>query len=310
MSNLNVLRKTKQANFAVIDMEPIRNDSRLSFKAKGLLVYLLDRPANWNVNIEHLATVSAEGKGAIQTAVAELKDCGYLRIEKDRDGTGKVTGYTWELTENPKKLPLSGETKPKPKKPYPEKPYTDKPYPDNPPLISTGYTNHGSLPNTKKTNTDFLPEKPEDDPLGYMPTGNGEDNVIERAVELYKSLFGKPGYKANTKVQNQIMNRYREYKDRHSDPVCHVIQKAKRMGDNGSEFLNQNCSLNMFTTAGCFENVFEAKEDANKTTKPSAPPAGYEDVPGAYKQSAKGWIYELRNDPHTHVTPDGEEIHV
>ena len=64
-------------------------DSRLSYRARGVLCALLSRPDNWTVRSEQLATEAQEGRDAVRTALRELRDYGYIRIEKLRldDGT-------------------------------------------------------------------------------------------------------------------------------------------------------------------------------------------------------------------------------
>ncbi len=77
------------------------DDARLSFKAKGILVYLLSKPDNWIVRVEDLAKRSREKKPAIQTGLQELKECGYASLETLRNERGHVTGKEWVVREKP-----------------------------------------------------------------------------------------------------------------------------------------------------------------------------------------------------------------
>lgn len=77
------------------------DDARLSFKAKGILVYLLSKPDNWIVRVEDLAKRSREKKPAIQTGLQELKECGYATLETIRNERGHVTGKEWVVREKP-----------------------------------------------------------------------------------------------------------------------------------------------------------------------------------------------------------------
>jgi hypothetical protein len=67
------------------------DDKRLSFKAKGILAYLLSKPDNWKANITHLSKVSKDGRGSIRTGLQELEEYGYLtrRPIRNEDGTIK-----------------------------------------------------------------------------------------------------------------------------------------------------------------------------------------------------------------------------
>ncbi len=69
-------------------------DGRLSFKARGILAYLLDKPAGWDVRSVAIAADSqADGKAAVQAGLRELARAGYYRIEHRRLLDGRlVTG--------------------------------------------------------------------------------------------------------------------------------------------------------------------------------------------------------------------------
>jgi DNA-binding PadR family transcriptional regulator len=77
-----------ETNFTVIDNAALR-DCTLSFKATGLLAYLLSMPDQWSPRREQLAEVKTDGQASIRTALKELVDAGYLvrRTEKMPDGT-------------------------------------------------------------------------------------------------------------------------------------------------------------------------------------------------------------------------------
>lgn len=74
-----------ESNFTTIPNSWIR-DTRLSFRARGLLAMLLSHSAGWEVTISSLASQNKEGKDAILTAVRELERFGYLSREDGRSG--------------------------------------------------------------------------------------------------------------------------------------------------------------------------------------------------------------------------------
>lgn len=65
-------------------------DSRLSFRAKGLLAYLLAHPGFDLSNKRLLASISLEGVDALSTALQELEEAGYLRRLQESDEQGLV----------------------------------------------------------------------------------------------------------------------------------------------------------------------------------------------------------------------------
>lgn len=94
-------------------------DSRLSFKARGLLAYIESHSPEWTISAQWLAANNPEGKEAIRSALAELELLGYLKREQENEGGrfGEVTFTTQEPVDD---LPLA-----------------ENPLAENPPLKNT-----------------------------------------------------------------------------------------------------------------------------------------------------------------------------
>lgn len=75
---MTTIRVARRKRFTTIDRAAI-NDTRLSFRARGVLAWLLDKPDNWKTNAEAISKSGKEGRDAIRAALAELQDCGYLK---------------------------------------------------------------------------------------------------------------------------------------------------------------------------------------------------------------------------------------
>lgn len=85
--------------FTVIPNRILRDDL-LSYRARGLLAYLLSQPNDWQISSRRLAIQSGEGRDAVRTALRELMDVGYLELLKLQDHAGKwVTEYV--VTDTP-----------------------------------------------------------------------------------------------------------------------------------------------------------------------------------------------------------------
>ena len=86
------LRKRRRNPFVQVPSSAV-NDSTLSYRALGVLVYLLDKPDGWVVSAERLAKNPTrggrEGRDAVRSALRELALAGYYRLERRqrRDGT-------------------------------------------------------------------------------------------------------------------------------------------------------------------------------------------------------------------------------
>jgi hypothetical protein len=75
-------------------------DSRLSFRARGILAYLLDKPDGWDVRSAAVAADGREGREAVRSALHELAEHGYYRIERRQLRTGKFAMGT-AISESP-----------------------------------------------------------------------------------------------------------------------------------------------------------------------------------------------------------------
>mgnify|MGYP006889527210 CR=1 FL=1 len=83
----------KKHNFSIIDNSGA-NDEELSYKAKGILWYLLTKPEDWKVSMKDIEKRSPkEGRDAIASGFKELEDSGYAVRWKVRNSNGR---FSWE----------------------------------------------------------------------------------------------------------------------------------------------------------------------------------------------------------------------
>lgn len=98
-------------NYTIVGNYHLR-DSNLSLKAKGLLTILMSYPDNWNCTVEDLTRISSDGESAINSAIKELKDFGYLQIDKimpDKTKSGRIE-YVYNV-KNPSCIQSEAEQK-------------------------------------------------------------------------------------------------------------------------------------------------------------------------------------------------------
>lgn len=100
---MSIVRTQKGINpFVQIDSR-VFEDNRISWKAKGLLGYLLSKPDNWKVLIDDIVKKSPDGITSIRGALKELKENGYADLELIRDDdSGQINGKGWVIFEQPK----------------------------------------------------------------------------------------------------------------------------------------------------------------------------------------------------------------
>ncbi|MFE3196861.1 hypothetical protein [Embleya sp. NPDC059237] len=84
-----ILRRRLTRDFTVLPTQAVEH-AGLSFRARGVLAFLLAKPDGWRVSAEAIAKASpTEGRTAINTALQELRAAGYYRVHTTRrkDGT-------------------------------------------------------------------------------------------------------------------------------------------------------------------------------------------------------------------------------
>ena len=77
-------------------------DTRPTWKAKGIFQYLWSRPDDWVYYQEEVATHAADGVKSLRSGLKELEKYGYLKRSRVREN-GKFKEPIWELCEDPKK---------------------------------------------------------------------------------------------------------------------------------------------------------------------------------------------------------------
>ena len=74
-------------------------DSRLSAKAKGILLYLLSRPDDWRVFEAEILKNFSDGRDSIRSGIKELIQFGYIKRSQKRNELGRMSGYEYEVYE-------------------------------------------------------------------------------------------------------------------------------------------------------------------------------------------------------------------
>lgn len=93
------IRIIKNRNYSVISNYHLQ-DKKLSFKAKGLLSYMLSLPDNWKYSIKGIAKESKESEKTVRTILKELEFHKYLVIVKKQNALGRFI-YEYYIYEKP-----------------------------------------------------------------------------------------------------------------------------------------------------------------------------------------------------------------
>ena len=90
--------KNKDNPYVMLNKEPL-NDERLSWKAKGILAYLLSLPDDWQIYEEEVQRHSKDGLDSLNTGIKELIENGYIERLRSRDEKGRLRGYEYSVHE-------------------------------------------------------------------------------------------------------------------------------------------------------------------------------------------------------------------
>lgn len=162
---MSVVRRKRHDRYAIVP-NAVAEDERLSFAARGMLVYLLAKPDNWEVNVEDLRRAGKIGRDKTYAILKQLIAAGYIRRDVSRDASGRITSQDYVVHDDavPDQLPL------------PENPEVAGLVPENPEQAENG----GSAP---------LPEKPDPE----KPDTGFQDGTIKTPnQQLLKSTTTQP----------------------------------------------------------------------------------------------------------------------
>ena len=137
------IKKVYEKSYTVIDNHVIQ-DTKLSWKAKGLFVYLWSQSDEWNFYEKEVVKHSSDGISGLRSGLAELEKYGYLKRERKRS-KGQVKESIWTLSETPNLDFLKQE-----------KPDLEKPKQENRTLINTNQNKYQDKQVRKETITKSL----------------------------------------------------------------------------------------------------------------------------------------------------------
>ena len=114
-----------EIGYSIMRNETVR-DHALTYRARGLLAYLLSMPDDWVTSSERLQGANTEGRDAIRSAIKELEAAGYMKCEKHQDERGRWS-TRWIVFDKSHRSAVDRlvEIRKNKKSPMPEKPTSD-----------------------------------------------------------------------------------------------------------------------------------------------------------------------------------------
>ncbi len=103
---MSIIRAPRlESNYCIVDKRNSENPG-LSWAARGLHTFLVGKPDNWKVSIEHLSKQTSKariktGRDGIYALLAELQGAGYVTTTRKRDRGGRLGENDYIVSETP-----------------------------------------------------------------------------------------------------------------------------------------------------------------------------------------------------------------
>lgn len=258
-----MIRTKKQDNpFVQLDKHFIEDNS-LTFKAKGILSYILSKPDGWQVRIKDLVNHTADGKGAVSSGLEELMLKGYVFKFQERGEGGQFGDWVYEVYERPEYNPkrLEGENIIKLRQIQREKKKEEKKSTETQKL-DYGDSPKTNFPESEKPES----EKPESENQSYSnnDSSNNDFNNINSNNNHHHEGF--------TKKQSALINEFLQANNLKidDDSIISLVNKLKEYKPNSLEYI-----------AKVYETIINDNGKASVQTKTN------EIVPDWFKEQKK-----------------------
>lgn len=173
-----VFRVHKNKNYITMGKHHLKQKD-MSLKAIGLLSIMLSLPEDWNYSVAGLTAIRSESKNTINAILQELEKFGYLVRTQIRNQNGIITGYNYDIYEEP----------------YPKKPDMENPDLENRELDNWYQLNNKELNNKELNNKRISKafQKPTREELEAYKKEKGLDFNPNDFIDYYESNGWKVG---------------------------------------------------------------------------------------------------------------------
>lgn len=94
-----IIKTKKTTNFSFDDEKNFLWDNNLSWKAKGILIYLMSLPRDWHILLSRLCEHATDGRDSTYNGIRELIENGYCKRIELRNSNGEYAGCEYEISE-------------------------------------------------------------------------------------------------------------------------------------------------------------------------------------------------------------------
>lgn len=140
MAKLCVFKTHRNDKYATVNLTSVE-DKKMSWSAKGLHLYLISRPPNWQIFFDELVSRSTNGIDGLRSLMRELKSNGYLDWRQGKDENNKYATVEYNVYETPTLNSKKIIVEPQPDFPCTGNPLNGNPLNGNPPINNNHINN-------------------------------------------------------------------------------------------------------------------------------------------------------------------------
>ncbi|MDN6414947.1 conserved phage C-terminal domain-containing protein [Staphylococcus gallinarum] len=216
------------------------HDDNLSWKAKGILLYLLSRPDDWQVYETEIVKHSSDGLSGLKSGIKELEQVGYIQRNRKRDDKGRLKEYEYLVYEQPNHIRFSNVGKTNVGNSYIGKTYVGESHTTNNNSTNNDLTNNNNTNNDDNTLSGNPTRIPYKEIIDYLnkKTGKRFSHKSKANQKLIQARFNEDNSKED--FFKVIDNMATQWKGHHK--MDEYLRPKTLFSGNFDNYLNQQVS--------------------------------------------------------------------
>lgn len=197
---MSIIRVHKQRGEWAIVPKAAVNDESLSWEARGMLLYLLEKPDDWQIMFQDLVRKSPAQDDKCRRILKELEGQGYVHRKRFNrpDGTFAWESAVFETPQAPatEAEEPCAENRQVVDEPYAGLPYMVQPHMGEPYMVNRHIYKDLTMKNNEKTKNEAEKESDDDDdgqPVVMQPSEQTRDEAWGTAFHLFQTECGYLG---------------------------------------------------------------------------------------------------------------------
>jgi hypothetical protein len=262
------IRTIKRDNpWSQIDRFVFESDPNLSWKAKGIMGYLLTRPDGWKIRFNDLVKRAKDGREAVTSGLKELEKEGYLNYYQERTEGGTFGEWIYDVYERPELNPTHIQNLP----------LSENPISVNP-ISGTALSEKTDYSNNNYNNNNFSNNNLNNNKFKILYS-----NISKVQADILRNLLRQYCF-AEDEIENIIFNMDETNKIPKKEDLKFICEKM----------IDSNIELVAYNTIPLIHVLFETPKVTEIQTKAEPEPVVNKEVDQLLKKLFKNHIHESK----------------